>query len=100
MEKDEPVATFFSKISQIRDQLIAIGDKVKNDDLVQTLFDGLPATCERFPASLNGREIQPNFERLWHDCIEEEGRIQIRSEPPPEKVHALATKTKKRKNLP
>ena len=32
MEKDETVATFFSKISQIRDQLMAIGDKVEDDD--------------------------------------------------------------------
>ena len=34
MEKDETFATFFSKISQIRDQLMLIGDKVEDDDLV------------------------------------------------------------------
>ena len=34
MEKDEKVATFFSRIAQIRDQLLAIGDKVEDDDLV------------------------------------------------------------------
>ena len=45
------VATFFSKISQIRDQLMAIGDKVEDDDLVQTVFDGLPTTWETFLAS-------------------------------------------------
>ena len=49
-EKDETVASFFSKISQIRDQLMAIGDKVEDDDLVQTVFDGLPATWETFLA--------------------------------------------------
>ena len=36
MEKDETITTFFSKISQIRDQLMGIGDKVDDDDLVQT----------------------------------------------------------------
>ena len=75
MEKDETVATFFSKISQIRDQLMAIGDKVEDDDLVQTVFDGLPTTWETFLASVNGREVQPNFERLWHDCLEEGTRV-------------------------
>ena len=34
MEKDEPITTFFSKISHIRDQLMAIGVKVEDDDLV------------------------------------------------------------------
>ena len=57
MEKDETVATFFSKISQIRDQLMAIGDKVEYDDLVQTMFVGLPTTWETFLASVNGREV-------------------------------------------
>ena len=100
MEKDETIATFFSKISQIRDQLMAIGDKVEYDDLVQTVFDGLPASWETFLASVNGREFQPNFKSLWHDCLGEEGRIQSRSGPPSENYHALIAKEKKGKNLP
>jgi hypothetical protein len=43
MGKDDTVATFFSKISQTKDQLIAIGVPVDDDDLVQTTIDGLPA---------------------------------------------------------
>jgi hypothetical protein len=42
MGKDDSVATFFSKIAQTKDQLIAIGVHVDDDDLVQTTFDGLP----------------------------------------------------------
>ena len=49
-------------------------------------------------ASLNRREVQPNFERLWHACLDEESRIQSRSVPPPEKNQALVVKTKKGKN--
>ena len=64
MGKDDTVATFFSKIAQTRDQLIAIGISVDDDDLVQTTFDGLPAAWGVFIASVNGRESQPNFERL------------------------------------
>ena len=44
MEKDEPISILLSKISQIRDKLMAIGDKVEYDDLVYTVFDGLPMT--------------------------------------------------------
>jgi glutaredoxin 2 len=43
MGKDDTVATFFSKIAQTKDQLIAIGVPVDDDDLVQTTFHGLPA---------------------------------------------------------
>ena len=64
MEKDEGVASFSTKLSQVRDQLSAIGTLVDDDDLVQTIFDGLPSSWETFSASISGREVQPNFERL------------------------------------
>ena len=54
---------------------MAIGDKVEDDDLVQTVFDGLLATWETFLAAINGRGVQPSFDRLWHDCLQEERRI-------------------------
>ena len=50
--------------------------------------------------SINGREVQLNFERLWHDCLDEESSIQSRSGPPPDKDQALVVKTKKGKNPP
>ena len=74
LNKDENVGSFFTKIAQVRDQLIAIGIIVDDDDLVLTMADGLPSSWETFMASVCGRENQPTFERLWNDCIEEEGR--------------------------
>ena len=41
------------------------------------------------------REVQPNFERLWHDCLEEEGRIQSRNGGAKEGSLSLTAKTKK-----
>ena len=73
MNKDG-VGPFFTKIAQVRDQLTAIGIGVVNDDLVQTVVDGLPNSWETFLASVSGCENQPNFDRLWHSCLEEEGR--------------------------
>ena len=35
LNKDESVGSFFTKIAQVRDQLIAIGITVDDDDLVQ-----------------------------------------------------------------
>jgi hypothetical protein len=100
MGKDDTVATFFSKIAQTKHQLIAIGVPVDDDDLVQTTFDGLPDSWGVFLASVNGRESQPNFERLWHDCLEEEGRLNNINDYSILKDHALAAKTKKWKKFP
>ena len=93
LNKDEGVGSFFTKIAQVRDQLIAIGIVDDDDDLVQTVVDGLPSSWETFMASVSGRENQPTFERLWHDCIEEEGRTS--GKVTKEGDLALAAKTKK-----
>ena len=100
MGKDETISAFFSKIAQSRDQLAAIGVAVDDDNLVQTTVDGLPESWEIFLSFVNGREIQINFERLWHDCLEEEGRIKSRNVPSTIKDHALSIKAKKWKMFP
>ena len=51
-------------------------------------------------AAVNEREVQPSFDRLWHYCLEEKGRIQSRFGPPPEKDHALAAKAMKGRIFP
>jgi hypothetical protein len=35
-----------------------------DDDLVQTVVDGLPSSWEAFLSKINARENQPDFERL------------------------------------
>lgn len=69
LEKGESNLSFFSKILQIRDQLLMAGVKVDDDDLVQAVFDGLPPSWEVFLSSIIARENQPDFEKLWHDCL-------------------------------
>jgi hypothetical protein len=100
MGKDETIAAFFSKIAQTRDQLTTIGVAVDDDDLVQIAVDGLPESRGIFLASVNGREAQPNFERLWHDCLEEEGRLKSRNEHSTIRDHALSAKAKRWKKFP
>ena len=46
-------------------------------------------------ASISERENQPNFERLWHDCLEEEGRVSGKAPSTKEGNLALTAKTKK-----
>jgi hypothetical protein len=69
MEKGESLASCCSRIAQIRDQLLVTWVTVDDDDLVHAIFDGLPSSWETFLSSVSGREIQPMFERLWHDFL-------------------------------
>ena len=68
-----------------------------DDDLVQAIFDGLPSSWETFLSSISGREIQPTFERLWHDFLQEESRTASRSEPTKEQHSTLASRFKGKK---
>ena len=65
---------------------------------MQTVVDGLPSSWEAFLASVSGRENQPNFEILWHECLEEEGRTLGKATK--EGNLALTTKTKTFKKPP
>lgn len=94
MTKDSTIATLFIKISQLNDQLVGIGGKVEDDDLVQTAI-GLPPIWETFVSGVCACENQPNFERFWVDCLQEEGRIMNKSDPPSEENIALVANTKK-----
>ena len=75
MTKEDTIATYFMKISQLKDQLIAIGEIVEDEDLVSTALDGLPPSWENFVSDGSARENQPSFEKLWIDCLQEEGRV-------------------------
>jgi hypothetical protein len=91
------VESFHSRITQIRDWLLVIGVTVDDDDLVHAIFDGLLSSWETFLSSVSGREIQPMFERLWHDCFKEESHTTTRSEPMKEEHSTLASRFKGKK---
>ena len=67
MEKDETMTSLFTKISQVRYQLLRIGVMVDDGDIIQTTIDGLPSSWETFLAAINGQYVQSKFEILWRD---------------------------------
>lgn len=101
MAKGNSVITYFMKISELRDQLCTIGDKVIDKDLVMLALNGLPHSWEPFIQSISGRSKLPKFDQLRADCIQEESRLTARGivkSSQNEDTHVLATQsTKKRK---
>lgn len=102
MAKGEFVMSFFMKVSELRDQLSAIGDQVIDKDLVILALNGLPHSWEPFNQSISRRYKLPKFDRLRADCIKEESRLTARGSVKSsqnEDTHVLATQsTKKGRN--
>ena len=96
IENDESVNSF-TKISNIKDRLLAIGVNTDDDDLVQTVFDGLSPAWELFLVAVNGRGVEPSFEKLWHDCLHEQSKIKTRFGNVLQENLALAANMKKGK---
>ena len=100
MDKNEIVASFFSRISQLKEQLLVVGALIEEDDFVGAAIDGLPDSWSSFISSVCGRGQSPSFEGFWHDCIEEENRLQRRfgsSRKAGEKDLVMSAKFKKGK---
>jgi hypothetical protein len=97
MTKVDTVATFFMKMSTMRDQLGAIREIISNRELVLTTLNNLPKHWEPFLQSISGSENLPTFDRLWRDCTQEEIRLIARGveDSPHDDNHTLALHTKK-----
>jgi hypothetical protein len=97
MEKGESVAYFFSRIAQIKDQLLVTRVTMDDDDLLEASFYGIASSWETFLSSVSGRDFQPMFEKLWHDYLQEENCTTNRSEPTKEEHSYLASRFKGKK---
>jgi hypothetical protein len=97
MTKGDTIVAFFMKMSEIKDQLGAIGEIISNKELVLTTLNNLPKHWEPFLQSINGREKLRTFDRLWTDCTQEEIKLIARGveDSPHEDNHALTLHTKK-----
>jgi hypothetical protein len=97
MTKGDIVATFFMKMSEIRDHLGAIGEVKSDRELVLSTLNNLPKHWEPFLQSITGREKLPTFDRLWTDCTQEDLRLKSRGvEDSLDDNHPLTLHTKKR----
>lgn len=55
MMKDDTVASYFMRISQLRNQLQAIGEIIFDTKLVITTLNGFPDSWDSFASSICGR---------------------------------------------
>jgi hypothetical protein len=97
MNKSETMVNYFLKISQIKDQLAAIGDPIEDTELVTTTLNGFPPSWDPFVQVICARRIFPKFDKLWSDYTQEESRLISKAEKTSEDENkALVSQVKKR----
>jgi hypothetical protein len=98
MKNSETIQSYLTKVSQIKEQLEAIGDIVEEAKLVMTTLNGLPKSWESFIQGICSRRKLTKFNRPWEDCTQEEARLATREEKLGNDDQALAVHARKGKS--
>ena len=76
MQDSESIQSYFTRVSQIREKIEAIGDSVEEAELMMTTMNGLPTPWYPFIKGIYSRRKLTKFRRLWEDYTQEEARIE------------------------
>ena len=99
MQDSELIQSYFTRVSQIKEQIEAIRDSVEEAKLVMTTMNGLPRSWDPFIKGICSRRKLTKFSRLSEDCTQEETRLEAREEKlSDEENQALAAHARKGKN--
>ena len=71
MTKDDIVALFFMRLSEIKEHLEIVGEIMSDREILLITLHNLPKSWEPFLQSISGRESLPTFDLLWTDCTQE-----------------------------
>eukprot|EP00253_Pinus_taeda_P003200 PITA_03200 len=63
---------YLTKITNVRDELAAVGEVIPPTKLVQIAVNGLPRSWMNFADGVCARETLPTWDRFWDDCIQTE----------------------------
>ena len=74
------IHSYFTRVSQIKEQLEAVDEEVENAEIVMTTLNCLPRTSDSFIQGICARKKLVKFSRLWEECSQEEARIAAREE--------------------
>ena len=67
----ETIQSYFTRFSQIKEQLEAVDEEVENTEIVMTTLNGLPRSWDYFIQGIYARNNLVKFSRLWEECAQE-----------------------------
>ena len=72
IQHSETIQSYFTRVSQIKEQLEAIEDSVEEGEIVMTTLNGLPRSWDSFIQGICARKKLIKFNRLWEECSQEQ----------------------------
>jgi hypothetical protein len=69
MLKDESVTSYLGRYTQIKDELVVVGEVVDLDSMVRTALNNFTKPWGPFVHGIVARDIMPTWEILWDDFI-------------------------------
>jgi hypothetical protein len=98
MQKGESIQEYFSRISQFKEQLEAIGDTIDEDKLIMMALNGLTIPWDAFIQMACARTEKLKFDSLWEEYIQAKSRVANREDLlSRDEYQALTTHTKGRR---
>ena len=65
IQNAETIQSYFTRVSQIKEQLEAIDEEVDNAEIVMTTLNGLPRSWDSFIQGIHARKKLVKFSRIW-----------------------------------
>ena len=56
---------YLTRLTQIRDELVAVGSKTKDEELARIALNGFSKPWDTFVKGVVAREKLPDWQRLW-----------------------------------
>ena len=87
--KDEDIQSYFLRITEIKNDLLSIGEVIPDKELTITTLGGLPSEWCIFKTTILNNDQTPRFEELMSRCIQEDTRM-VEQEMPSSKGNPIA----------
>ena len=72
IQNEETIQSYFTRVSQNKEQLEAVDEEVENAKIVMTTLNGLPRSWDSFIQVICARKNLIKFSILWEECSQEE----------------------------
>ena len=68
IQNEETIQSYFTRVSQIKEQLKAKDEEVENVEIVMTTLNSLPRSWDSFIQGICARKKLVKFSKLWEEC--------------------------------
>ena len=94
IQNAETIQSYSTRVSQIKEQLEAVDEEVKNADIVMTTLNGLPRSWDSFIQGICAIRKLVKFNKLWEEFSQEEAQIATQEEKMGSEDQALTVHSK------